>query len=305
MRELEPNPDLDVDLALLRTFVEVARLGTIGRAARTVGRSQPAISRRLSRLEEQLGVALFEKVGRGLRPTAEGRLLLERCTELFGAVRDLRDGFRDRGGPVRGVVALGTLPSVASHLVIDRIASVLRDHAELRLELLLEHEDTLIDRLRAGAADLLILAGHPDVAGLRTTILHRDRFVAVMAPSAAPRRARKLAASDLASLRYLAWEGPRDTTFLRAQTWARTKGLVTAATPRIPNIETLRKLAARGAGYAILPEYTVKEDVAAKRLVAFELEGLGAALPFVLVERATAFVSRPLDAVRAALLDGA
>ena len=66
-----------IDLVLLQTFHEVARLGSVTGAAKQLGRSQPAVSHRLRALEAELGVPLFEKVGRRLKLTDYGRRLHE------------------------------------------------------------------------------------------------------------------------------------------------------------------------------------------------------------------------------------
>src|SRR5690349_15469865 len=113
--------DLGFDLDKLQAFYAVASLGGVGPAARALGRSQPAISHRLRALSDGLGVVLFEKVGRRIRPTAAGRELAERCSELFALTRSLHAATTTSDGAVRGIVAVGTYATVASHLLVPEL----------------------------------------------------------------------------------------------------------------------------------------------------------------------------------------
>src|SRR5262245_23811518 len=94
------------ELRMVRAFVEVCRQGSTVRAARVLGRSQPSLSMTLKALQEDLGVRLFERVGRRNQLTPEGRSLLERAGPLLeqwealpGEIREVaRAGLM---GPVR------------------------------------------------------------------------------------------------------------------------------------------------------------------------------------------------------------
>jgi LysR family cyn operon transcriptional activator len=72
-----------MNLRSLRTFVTTAELGGLGRACSRLNLSQPAASRQIQGLEADLGVALFEHVGRGLRLTSQGEDLLQRSRRLL------------------------------------------------------------------------------------------------------------------------------------------------------------------------------------------------------------------------------
>src|SRR5690242_7680000 len=80
-----------MDLKHVRTFVTVAELGTVSRAAVQLRITQPALSRRLADLEGELGLTLFDRVGRRLFLTGAGDQLLESCRGLLGAESDIRE----------------------------------------------------------------------------------------------------------------------------------------------------------------------------------------------------------------------
>lgn len=285
-----------LDLQRLQTFYEVARLGGVHAAAQVLHRTQPAISHRLRLLQDELGVPLFERVGRRLILTDAGRRLQEHCGEIFAHARSLREVVTATG-ELEGRVGVGTLPTVAAHLLHEPIAQLIARHPRLQLSFTFDIVGPLLQALRAGRLDFVAMVGEVDASGLSSRPLGTTRLVAVAAPRVLPEGRAPLPLSRLRKLRRLAWDGPADPTFDRVQRFVTSNGLAGPFDPRIPNIETLRVLAASGAGYTILPEYTVRRDVAQGRLVARSPAGLTDTIPMVLLRRSSTVVSRVIGAV--------
>jgi DNA-binding transcriptional LysR family regulator len=80
-----------MDLKHLRTFVAIAECGTVSKAALRLHTAQPALSRQIIDLEKELGIALFDRIGRRLRLTAEGEQFLGNCRDLLGQAGALAD----------------------------------------------------------------------------------------------------------------------------------------------------------------------------------------------------------------------
>ncbi len=289
-----------LDLVRLRTFVEVVRLGSVESASRSLACSQPAVSHRLRLLAEDLGVTLFERVGRKLKLTPEGERLRERAEDLLALTREITESLRDQDA-ARGTVVIGTFAALSSRLLVPVVARLLSAHPQLEVRLVLELAEPLFERLRVGDVDFLCLLGEHDAPGAVADVLGRDRFVAVMAPAIAPRRSGSVAPRELRERRFLAWSGPADWTFRIAEDYARRHRLDRgASTPaQVPHIETLRNLAIGGAGYALLPSYAVREDVASGRLVALRPRGLSRPLPFALYRRRPRVEGAPLTGAAA------
>lgn len=287
-------------LARFEGFYEVARLGSVARAAKALGRSQPAISHRLRALQDELGVSLFEKVGRTLRLTEAGRRLRDRCADFFAWSRTLQGAVTDDAAP-EGLVTIGTLPTVASHLLVDTIARLLDRFPKLELSFVFDNVPALLTALREGRADVLVLVGDVHADGLDVQTIATSAFAAVMSPALAPRRRGRVTSAELRERRYLAWDGPPDPTFDVVRRFVARHRLSTTNSPRIPNIEALRALAAAGAGYTILPRYTAERDVASARLVALAPKGLSDEVPIHLVGRSRQLVGPALRAVRHAI----
>lgn len=290
--------------ARFETFYEVARLGSVARAASALGRSQPAVSHRLRALQDELGVELFEKVGRVLRLTEAGRRLRDRCADFIAWSRALHEAVDDDAMP-RGRVTIGTLPTVASHLLVEPIVELLDKYPNLELSFVFDTVPSLLGALRQGRADMLVVVGDVEAHGLEVETLAMNGFAAVMSPAVAPRRRGNVSAAELRRFRYLAWDGPLDPTFEVVRRFVARHRLSTQSSPQIPHIETLRALAAAGAGYTILPAYTVTQDVATQRLTALTPEGFRDEVPIVLVGRARQLVGPALRVVRHAFQERA
>ena len=279
------DSDSPIDLVLLHTFHEVARLGSVTAAAGQLGRSQPAISHRLRALEDELGVPLFEKIGRRLKLTAYGRKLQTQVFDLMALTRQVRASMEDRDGEPEGSVVVGTLPTVASHLLAPRLADFITAHPLVRVEFVFGYIPELADYLRSGRVDMLLLVGQAPPPGMQVETVGATDLVVAMSGKVAPSRSSRTTIKQLRKLRYLAWEGPKDFTFDQVRRYAAKYQLSNAHTPAVPHIETLRELACLGAGYTILPRYTVARDVSLRRLVALKPPGLSLRIDFQLVTR--------------------
>src|SRR6185503_5520866 len=115
-----------MDLRHVRTFVTVAEVGTVSRAAEQLHITQPALSRQIANLEDELGLKLFDRIGRRLLLTSEGAQLLQHCRGLLNhshALREQADGLK-RGDA--GLLRVAASP----HLIEGLFPDFLRDYAK-------------------------------------------------------------------------------------------------------------------------------------------------------------------------------
>jgi LysR family transcriptional regulator, nitrogen assimilation regulatory protein len=291
------NRSQPLDLGLLVTFYEVARTGSVRQAAQRLGRSQPAVSHRLRALEQDLGVRVFEKVGRRLQLSGHGRGLLERCQELLLLAGEIRESVSVSAERVGGELTIGTLPTLASHLLVPELGPLLTEHPDLSLRLRFGLVGALEEELASGRIDVALLVAEQVAECLHAKRLGMIRLAVVAPPLWMPRR-RRVAPRELRGLRYLSWAGLDDPTIGMAERYARRHGLSSATAPVIPHIETLRELIARGLGYTIMPAYTALRDAAAGRVRLLEARGLTAGVPLVVATRK----SQPLTPTLSAAL---
>lgn len=140
----------------LRYFETIAEAGHLGRAAKQLCRSQPALTGCIRRLEQALDTQLFERVGRGIRLTAAGEVLLKRARRLHIAAEETARGMKEIAQGDAGYVRIGILPTVA-HLFLAPVCRLfLAEVKGVTLKTILGQNDVLNASLKAGELDLVV-----------------------------------------------------------------------------------------------------------------------------------------------------
>jgi len=145
-----------MELRDLAYFQAIAEIGHMGRAAEQLGRTQPALTKCIRRLEMDLKAELFERSGRGLRLTAVGETLLTRTRQLRNSVemtvREIGDVARGSVGHVR----VGSGATTTEYLLPGLYSRMLRETPQVTMELVIGMNDVLRASLRKGNLDLVI-----------------------------------------------------------------------------------------------------------------------------------------------------
>jgi DNA-binding transcriptional LysR family regulator len=160
----------------LRQFVVVAREQHLTRAAELLGVPQPTLSRSMSRLEAELGVALFNRSGRSIRLTRHGRALLDAAERTVTTLAATLDRITGESDPARGRVALGFLHTLGGEMVPGLVRDFRAAHPLVRFGLVQDSAHGLLARLRAGEIDLCLTAPLPDDPKIRAQALTEQRI---------------------------------------------------------------------------------------------------------------------------------
>ena len=145
-----------MDFRDLKYFEVIATEGNLGRAAERLHRTQPALTKCIDRLEEDLGAALFEKDGRGMRLTAAGQVLLKRTRLMAIMVEETAREMQDHAGGLQGTVRIGCVPTLGEHLMPAVFAQLLAEAPAITVNLFVGMNDHLLAHLRDGEIDLVI-----------------------------------------------------------------------------------------------------------------------------------------------------
>ena len=173
-----------IKLKHLYTFLEVARQGSISKAAEALGVSQPAASRTIGELERELAVALIEREGRGIRLTRFGTVFLGHAGAGLAAMRQgidsIGQALRNEGPPVR----IGALPTVSARIMPRAVQMFLESGARGLLSIVTGDNQTLFQKLREGELDLVIgrLAAPETMTGFSFKHLYSEKVVLVVRP---------------------------------------------------------------------------------------------------------------------------
>ncbi len=186
----------------VRTFVAVAEARSVSRAARDLHLTQPAVTRRVQRLESSLGVTLCDRRRRPFTLTPAGRAALERCRRVLRAVREVQSAAGHDGDAPREI-RIGVAHALTEVTLTEPVDRLRRAFPRVTLALATGWSRDLLERVRAGsleAAVILLPEGERLPAGLDAVAVGRERLVVVE-----PRRAHRTRAGGLAGLDGAGW----------------------------------------------------------------------------------------------------
>jgi LysR family transcriptional activator of nhaA len=263
-----------LNLRHLGYFRSVAHEGTLTRAAARLGVSQSALSLQIRTLEDRLGHALFERVGRSLRLTEAGRIALDRADAIQATAEDLIAAL-EGGGAGRAALRVGALSTLSRNFQLAFVRPLL-GRAGLQLSLRAGGAAELLAALRGLDLDVVLLDRPPAAGPGPALVSHRVARQRVEL-FGTPRRLRG-AGDDLAGLlRRHAVIVPGPQSGIRAEFAALTErlGVEPQIAAEVDDMAMLRLLARQDAGLAVLPPIVVKDELRAGLLVrAARLPGL-------------------------------
>jgi len=177
-------PESLMDVRQLKALVTVVDTGSVTRAAQLLHVVQPAVTRQVRSLEHELGVPLFERTRRGMRPTPAGLRLAERARRALIELERARAELSPDAGVLTGLVSIGLLESTAAMLAEPLVSALKRRHSGIELRLLTAYSGHLQQWLDAGDLDMSLLYNIASTPSLNVRHLVRERLWAVAPASA-------------------------------------------------------------------------------------------------------------------------
>lgn len=262
------------DLGAMVLLLAVARHGSLGRAAREVGISQPAASGRIRSMERQLGVALLDRSPSGSRLTDAGALVTDWARRVVEAAEAFDAGaqaLRDRRDSRLRVAASMT---IAEYLMPGWLIALRAGRPDTAVSLLAGNSAVVAERLLSGEADLGFVEGLSVPEGLDGTVVAHDRLVVVVAPSHPwARRRTHLTPGELAATPLILRERGSGTRQVLDAALAVHGGLATPLL-ELSSTTAVKGAAESGAGPCVLSELALDEELSARRLVEIPVAGI-------------------------------
>lgn len=181
----------------LRYFCAVAETGSFTRAAEREQVAQPSLSQQIMKLEEELGVRLFDRLGRSVRLTDLGQVFLPRARTILNELRAAKDEVAEKQSSVSGPVCVGVIPTIAPYFLPTRIAFFTRKYPQAAITVVEDVTVRLLDRLRAGLVDLAIMALPARGHDLECYPLRTERLFAILPKGHRLARKRSLRMKEL------------------------------------------------------------------------------------------------------------
>jgi len=166
-----------MELRHLTYFVAVAERLNFSRAAEDLHVAQPAISQQVRALEQELGISLFDRVGKRVTLTEAGRALLPHARQILNAVEAARNEIRERGSLERGTVSLGAPPTVSAHALPTKITSFEQKYPGLDVVLREAGTETLVALVEQGQLEMAIVSTDVLPPSLESTPFLEETYV--------------------------------------------------------------------------------------------------------------------------------
>jgi DNA-binding transcriptional LysR family regulator len=270
-----PLPSRVTDLTSFGLLLSVAELGSIGRAAKAHGMSQPSASERLRTLEARVGVALLERTSRGARLTTAGQLVAGWAAPVLARAADLDAGITSLRADRQSHLKIAASLTVAEYLLPTWLIALRTVSPDTATVLTAGNSVHVAEQVLADRADIGFIENTDVPAGLHSRVVSRDELVLVVAPGHPWARRRRVTAARAAATPLVSRESGSGT----RQAWEhalKAAGIDASAVALLEMSSTtaIKAAAIGGIGPAVLSVHAVAAELETRTLVRVEVSDL-------------------------------
>jgi DNA-binding transcriptional LysR family regulator len=297
---------MTMNLNDIRALVEVAELGGVTRAAGSLHRSQPAVSRRIRQLEAALGARLIEKVSGGVVLTEAGRAFLPHAEAALAALEDGAAAVRDTGADERGNVAVAMVGTLAGTTVVEHLRRFARARPAVHLALRTANSREVSDLVRRGEATLGLRYFDDPAPELVSRVIAEELLCVIAAPT---HRFAGRRVEDPLALRDERWigfprRGPTASFANLLERQLASAGLDGVEIAAVDSLTAQKRIVEIGFGLALLPESGIQEELRLGTLAVIDVPALRTQQPIAVIHRRNGYLGGAARALLA-LLSGA
>lgn len=274
----------------LELFLAVFDSGGVGRAAEARNLSQPAVSEHLRGLEAFFGVRLFERAGRGVRPTAAARLLEPFVRQVLGLLTSATQAAIEFQGVRAGSIAVGASTTPGTYLLPAVLGRFHAAHPGIALTLRIGDTREIEQWVTAGAVELGVIGEAPIRPGLIAEPWVKDELVAIVARRHPLARRHAVRGAVLAAEPYISREEGSSTRAM-AERFLAEAGLTLRPAMELGSTEAVREAVAAGLGVSVVSRHAVRRGDS--RVVALRLQGRRWVRDLLVIRRQGAPLSPP------------
>lgn len=275
----------------LQIFISVAKHLNYTRAGEEVHLSQPSVSVRIKQLESELGVKLFEQLGKKVALTGAGQLLVPYANRVISAVEDAKHAIEELQGLDRGSLRIGASTTPGMYIIPRTIARFKQLHPKIDVHLGIRDTREIEDGVIRNEFDFGFVGGH--LAGEEVDVLPwlTDELVLIVPPAHRLASKKIVKRNDLAKERFIGREpgsATRATVADRLKEWE----LQLKTVMEMENPESLKKAVQSGLGIAFISKFAVDTELKAKTLAAVRIPKLAINRELKIVYRRDKHLSR-------------
>jgi DNA-binding transcriptional LysR family regulator len=291
-----------MDADALKTFLLIHRRGGFSNAAEDLFRTQPAISRRIKLMEEELGAPLFERAPGGVTLTQAGRALLPYAERALAAIEDARTAVRELVSENAGPLSLAMVGTLAGTQLTSTLKRFAQSHPKVALTLRTATSSQVSDLVRRGEAVIGIRYHRDSMTDLDSRELGAERLVVVCS------RNHRMADRSIDSLerlkneRWLAFpEDQPETSASHIFSIFLTQGIGEPNWSPIDSLTAQKRMVEAGFGLALLQESAIREELRSRTMSVVRVRHLNALIPIMAITRRGGFLSAAAKSLLALL----
>ena len=280
-----------MDVRSLEVFLSVAKHLNFTRAGEEVNLSQPSVSVRIRQLENELGVKLFEQLGKRVGLTEAGSLLVPHARRVMSAIQDANHAIDDLQGLERGSLRIGASTTPGMYLIPKTIAKFKARHPKIEIQLGIKDTRQVEDGVARNEFDFGFVGGH--LAGDEVDV-HQwftDQLVLVVGPAHALARKKSVKPEDLRKEKFILRE-PGSATRATVISHLQRSNLSVQPIMEMENPESVKKAVQSGLGIAFISKFAVETELKARSLVAVLVRGVDIRRELKIVYRKDKHLSR-------------
>lgn len=262
-----PNPQA------LRVFLCVVQEGSVGRAALSLGMTQPGVSQHLRTLEQQIGQPLFHRQGRRLLLSKTGQDLLPEARRAIQALEEFMQAAQALHRLERGRVELGASTTMAVYVLPRYLTEFKRLYPDIRIKLESGSSERLTQRLLQGEVELAVVEAVEHLEGFQRQLFYEDELVVIVPPEHPWARKEEIAPEWLGEVPLIVRE-PGAMTFRVLGSALEQAGLEINPIFYTDNHEVTKRLVLEGAGVGIVSNVVVRPNVKVGNLRALRIRGM-------------------------------
>ncbi|HEY9279537.1 MAG TPA: LysR family transcriptional regulator [Eoetvoesiella sp.] len=263
-----------MDIRQLRYFVTLAAQQHFGRAAGILHIAQPALSRQIRLLEEELGFALFERHSKGATPTKEALVLLERSTFLLHYMEQLKLDMVATHATPQGLVTVGLSPGLAALLATPLVLDVRKRYPNIRLKIAETFAPTLYTKLIDGTVDIAILSSPIPPLNLKVIPLLTERICAIGPYSDKRLHMHQIGIKELEGIPLILTGVSKSGIRLELERAAARANMSLNEVIEVESLEVARRLVHAGLGWTVHFAAPIKWELDDCKLAAVPIKGL-------------------------------
>ncbi|HLA33154.1 MAG TPA: LysR family transcriptional regulator [Pseudomonas sp.] len=251
-----------MDLATLNAFIAIAELGSFSEAAERLHLTQPAVSKRIASLEQQLAVRLFDRLGREVSLTEAGRALLPRAYQILNVLDDTRRALTNLNGEISGRLTLATSHHIGLHRLPPLLRAFTRAHPQVALDIQFLDSEVAYEEVLHGRAELAVITLAPETREpVHAVAVWDDPLDFVAAPEHPLARTGAVSLADVA--RHPAvFPGGNTFTHHIVRRLFEAQGLTPNIAMSTNYLETIKMMVSIGLAWSVLPRTMLDEQVA-------------------------------------------